>query len=66
MSAKKMPLPKRKEVFLALVAAQDSHSMTVRDSMRQVQVDHGITESQLEDIIEEGVDKEWLDELAAA
>ena len=45
MSAKKMPLPKRKEVFLALVSAQDTHSMTVRDSMRQVQLDHGITES---------------------
>ncbi len=66
MSAKKIPQPKRKEIFQSLVAAQDTHSMTVRDSMRQVQLDHNITESQLEDIIEEGVEKEWLDEVAAA
>ena len=66
MSAKKIPLPKRKEVFHALVATQDTGTMTVRDSMRQAQVTHGLTEGQLEEIIEEGVEKEWLDEVAVA
>jgi hypothetical protein len=66
MASKKLPVQKRKDVFLALVAAQDSHTMTVGDSQRQVQVDFAITESQLNEIIEEGVEREWLDELAAA
>ena len=66
MPSKKLPVQKRKDIFLALVAAQDSHTMTVGDTQRQVQLDFGITPSQLEEIIEEGVEKEWLDEHAAA
>ncbi|HEX3150784.1 MAG TPA: hypothetical protein VHR66_22090 [Gemmataceae bacterium] len=66
MASKKLPVQKRKEVFLALVAAQDSHTMTVGDTQRQVQVDFAITPGQLEEIIEEGVEKEWLDEEVAA
>jgi hypothetical protein len=66
MASKKLPVQKRKDIFLALVAAQDTHSMTVGDTQRQVQLDFGITPSQLEEIIEEGVEKEWLDEHAAA
>jgi hypothetical protein len=66
MASKKLPVQKRKDIFLALVAAQDTHSMTVGDTQRQVQLDFGITPSQLEEIIEEGVEKEWLDEHATA
>jgi len=66
VASKKLPIQKRKDIFLALVAAQDTHTMTVGDTQRQVQMDFAITESQLEEIIEEGVEKEWLDELAAA
>ena len=66
MATKKLPVQKRKDIFLALVAAQDTHTMTVGDTQRQVQMDFAITESQLEEIIEEGVEKEWLDEFAAA
>ena len=66
MASKKLPIQKRKDIFLALVAAQDSHTMTVGDTQRQIQVDYAITASQLEEIIEEGVEKEWLDEHAAA
>ena len=66
MSSKKLPVQKRKDIFLALVAAQDTHTMSVGDTQRQVQLDFGITPSQLEEIIEEGVEKEWLDEHAAA
>jgi hypothetical protein len=66
MASKKLPIQKRKDIFLALVAAQDTHTMTVGDTQRQVQMDFAITESQLEEIIEEGVEKEWLDEMAAA
>ena len=66
MASKKIPVQKRKDIFLALVAAQDSRTMTVGDTERQVQVDYAITASQLHEIIEEGVEKEWLDEHAAA
>ena len=66
MASKKFPIQKRKDIFLALVAAQDTHTMTVGDTQRQIQMDFAITEAQLEEIIEEGVEKEWLDELAAA
>lgn len=66
MASKKIPVQKRKDIFLALVAAQDTHTMTVGDTERRVQLDFAITASQLSEIIEEGVEKEWLDELAAA
>ena len=66
VASKKLPIQKRKDIFLALVAAQDTHTMTVGDTQRQIQMDFAITESQLEEIIEEGVEKEWLDEFAAA
>jgi hypothetical protein len=66
MASKKIPVQKRKDIFLALVAAQDTHTMTVGDTERQVQMDFAITASQLSEIIEEGVEREWLDELAAA
>jgi len=66
VASKKLPIQKRKDIFLALVAAQDTRSMTVGDTQRQIQMDFAITESQLEEIIEEGVEKEWLDEVAAA
>ena len=46
------------------IAAQDAHTLSVRDTQRQIQLDFAITESQLEEIIEEGVEKEWLDEYA--
>ena len=65
MATKKIPIQKRKDIFMALVAAQDTHTMTVSDTERQVQMDYAITASQLADIIEEGVEKEWLDECAA-
>jgi len=66
VASKKLPIQKRKDIFLALVAAQDTHTMTVGDTQRQIQMDFAITESQLEEIIVEGVEKEWLDEVAAA
>jgi len=66
MSSKKLPVQKRKDIFVALVNAQDTHTMTVRDTQRQIQLDYAITPSQLEEIISEGVEREWLDELAAA
>lgn len=66
MASKKIPAQRRKDIFLALVAAQDTHTMTVGDTERQVQMDYAITASQLSEIIEEGVEKEWLDEMAAA
>jgi hypothetical protein len=66
MASKKIPVQKRKDIFLALVAAQDTHTMSIADTERQVQMDYAITASQLSEIIEEGVEKEWLDEVTAA
>ena len=66
MTAKRLTIQKRKEIFLALVAAQDAHTMSVIDSQKRMMQDFSISEAQLEEIIEEGMEKEWLDELAAA
>ncbi len=48
----------RKEIFLALVEAQDD-AMTVSESRKTVTQQFGITEKQLRQIEEEGIDKEW-------
>jgi len=54
---------RRKEVFLALVAAQDQE-LDVPRSRRVVAKRFGITEDQVRDIEEEGLDGQWppLDE----
>jgi hypothetical protein len=48
----------RKEIFLALVTLQDG-KMNVADSKQRIIDDYGLTAKQLEQIIEEGTDKEW-------
>jgi hypothetical protein len=48
----------RKEVFLALVEAQDN-AMTVVASRKAVAERFGISERQIKRIEQEGLDKEW-------
>jgi hypothetical protein len=48
----------RKEVFLALVDAQD-HAMGVADSRKAVAQKFGITEDQVRRIEKEGLANEW-------
>ena len=66
MSAKRLTIQQRKDIFSALVAAQDTGEMTIRQSLEKIAKDFEITEAQLRQIEEEGVEKEWppLDEAA--
>jgi hypothetical protein len=49
---------RRKEIFLALVDAQD-HEMGVADSRRLVAQRFGLSEGQVRDIEREGLDRQW-------
>jgi hypothetical protein len=64
MRAKRLNVQQRKEIFHALVTTQDLGLMSVPESMRHVIEHYHITESQLRQIQDEGIEKEWppLDE----
>jgi hypothetical protein len=49
---------RRKEIFLALVDAQD-HDMDVSQSRRLMVQRFGVTENQLQRIEREGIDGQW-------
>jgi hypothetical protein len=68
MPAKRLTVQQRREIFLALVRIQDEGSMTVGESLQHIQKEYAISESQLKQIEEEGIDKEWppLDEAVEA
>lgn len=58
MPAKRLTIQQRKEIFHDLVATQDSvHN--VRKSYEMVTEKFEITENQLRQIEDEGLDKEW-------
>ena len=50
--------PQRKQIFLALVEAQDQR-VDVQKSRKLVAEQYGISERQLREIEEEGLDQEW-------
>ncbi len=58
MSAKRLSLQERKEIFHVLVATQDAEH-NVRKSYETVTQQFAISEAQLRQIEDEGVDKEW-------
>jgi hypothetical protein len=64
MRAKRLNISQRKEIFRALVAVQDLGMMTVAESLQTVSKQFDITDSQLRQIQDEGIEKEWppLDE----
>jgi hypothetical protein len=64
MRAKRLTVSQRKEIFRALVMTQDSGAMSVSESIQHVIKQFDITEAQLRQIQEEGIEKEWppLDE----
>jgi hypothetical protein len=64
MGVKRLTIQQRKEIFLALVTAQDTGLMTVGQSLQHIRQQYDLTESQLKQIEEEGIDKDWppLDE----
>ncbi len=49
---------KRKEIFLALVDAQD-HEMDVSRSRKMIGERFGVSESQIKQIEREGLDRQW-------
>jgi hypothetical protein len=52
------PEPQRKEIFQALVDAQD-HEMTVAQSRKLIAEQFGISQNQLKDIEREGLEQQW-------
>ena len=52
------PLEQRKEIFKALVEAQDQ-KLNVRQSRKAVSDQFGISEKLIKQIEDEGIDEEW-------
>src|SRR5262249_49128148 len=59
MPAKRLTLQQRRDIFHALVSTQDLGLMSVAQSREHVSKQFEITDSQLRQIEEEGLDKEW-------
>jgi hypothetical protein len=59
MPTKRLTIQQRQEIFHALVTTQDLGLMTVPQSVQHVIKQFDITEAQLRQIEEEGIDKEW-------
>jgi hypothetical protein len=59
MRAKRLTAQQKKEVFHALVTTQDLGLMTVSQSVQHVSKQFEITEAQLRQIEDEGIDAEW-------
>ncbi len=58
MPDKPLPEPRRKEIFLALVEAQD-HGMSPAESRKVVAERFGVSEGQVRQIEREGLDNDW-------
>lgn len=59
MRAKRLTMQQKKEVFHALVSTQDLGLMSVSESVQHVAKQFEITEAQLRQIEDEGIDAEW-------
>ena len=59
MSAKRLTLQQRREIFHTLVTTQDMGLMSVAQSRDHVSKQYDITDAQLRQIEEEGLEKEW-------
>ena len=57
--AKRLTLQQRREIFSTLVATQDQGVMSVAESRKHIIDQFKITDMQLRQIEEEGLDKEW-------
>ena len=64
MTAKRLTIQQRREIFRDLVETQDQGRFSVADSLQHICQEYAITEDQLRQIQDEGIDKEWppLDE----
>jgi hypothetical protein len=59
MRAKRLNAQQRQEVFRALVTTQDLGLMSVGESRQHIEKQFEITEAQLKQIEEEGLENEW-------
>lgn len=59
MSTKRLTIHQRKTIFRSLVETQDAGTMSVTEAKRHILRLHGIDATQLEAIIDEGIEKEW-------
>jgi len=59
MRTRRLTTKQRQEIFHALVATQDLGMMTVPESVQHICKQFDITEAQLRQIEDEGIEKEW-------
>lgn len=59
MPVKRLTVQERKDIFHALVTAQDGGGVSVAESRQQMAKQFDISDAQLRQIEEEGLDKEW-------
>ena len=59
MSTKRLTLQQRREIFHALVTTQDLAIMSVAQSRQHVSKQFEISDAQLRQIEDEGLEKEW-------
>ncbi len=65
MPASRLTLRQRKDIFESLVTLQDTHRVSVAESKKQMMEKFELNPEQVESIIEEGLENEWLDEMLA-
>lgn len=58
-SGKRLNLDQRRDIFFALVTAQDEAPGDLRGSKQMVIEKFEISPEQLEEIVDEGIEKEW-------
>ena len=59
MGAKRLTIQQRREIFHALVSTQDQLPLNVRKSYELVMEQFDISDDQLRQIEDEGIEKEW-------
>jgi hypothetical protein len=59
MRAKRLNVSDRRKIFEALVVMQDLGIHTVAESRSKIEEEYKITDAQLRQIEEEGIEKEW-------
>jgi hypothetical protein len=59
MATKRLTIQQRKEVFHALVTTQDTGMVSVPESRQQIAKHFELTEAQVRQIEDEGIEKEW-------
>lgn len=65
MPDSRLTLRQRKDIFESLVTLQDTHRVSVAESKKQTMDQFDLNSEQVESIIEEGLENEWLDEMLA-